>query len=223
MKNTKSLYIAFSEVDAFKLAKAVTSFQPIPGRSFFPNYGDEILPQNARVAFINGDFNNVDVLIGNNRDEGVFQITSSHTKVFGFFGEKNPTINKTYGNKLLKSKFKDLPNTQEVINYYLGNISNDDYYQIRHQVYTASGDYSLLCPDVYFAESYSRAGNKVFFYFFVHRPSITPWANWTGVVHYEEVQFVFGIPIQEPSNYTVEEVLLSRKMVKIWTNFVKYG
>lgn len=184
-------------------------------------YGDEVLPVNARRALIEGNFHDVDVFIGNNKDEGSFQITTANPDVFGFFGEKDPKINRSYAESLLRGTFSDFPNTNGVINHYLGDVPDGDSDQLREQTYTAMGDYSLLCPTKYFAESYSKAGNNVYYYFFVHRPSTTPWAEWMGVVHFEEIQFVFGLPLQAPQNYTLQEIPLSRKMLNMWSDFAK--
>lgn len=220
----KAVVDCVRDVDAFVLAKTLNSFNPTSTRSFYPSYGDEILPMNAREAIIKGNFHDVDVLIGNNKDEGSFQLTTGNPEVFGFFGEKDTRVNKSYGEMLIRNSFSSFSDPDAVVQHYLGNVADDDYDSIREQVYTSTGDYSLLCPTVYFAESYSNAGNDVYYYFFVHRPSTTPWAYWMGVVHYEEVQFVFGLPLRKPRSYIIpQETLLSRRMIRIWTDFAKRG
>ena len=52
--------------------------------------------------------------------------------------------------------------------------------------------------------------------------------GWLGVVHTEDIQFVFGWPFipewmadRQPLND--EEIELSVKMMKMWTNFAKYA
>nr|UXX52857.1 carboxylesterase 1 [Pardosa astrigera] len=211
--------------DAFVLARTFSSFNPTSTRSFLPSYGDEVLPRNAREEIINGNFHNVDVLICNTKDEGSFHITTGNPNLFGFFGEKNTWINKSYGETMIRKSFGSFsfPDPEAVVRYYLGDLAEGDYNQVREQVYTSTGDFISLCPSVYFAESYSSAGNDVYFFLFVHRPSTTPWAQWMGVAHYEDVQFVFGLPLRAPKNYTTWESMLSRKMIKIWTDFTKRG
>ncbi|GFS65007.1 acetylcholinesterase-1 [Nephila pilipes] len=209
--------------NAIHLASVLWSFNPTSTRSFFPQYGDDLLPNNALDDIRKGNFHNVPLLIGNNRDEGSFQITTGNPSLFGFFGEKDPKINKTQAASMIRKTFSSYSNPEKYVNYYLGNVSDDDYDTIRRQVYTASGDSSLLCETVYFAESYAERNNDVYFYFFVHRPSNSPWAPWMGVAHFEEVQFVFGRPIQKPKNYTDEEIQLSSEMIKLWTNYAKNG
>lgn len=57
-----------------KLSEAEASLIPHSSRSFLPQYGDEILPENPRLAVIDGNFQNNDLLIGNCKDEGSFQV-----------------------------------------------------------------------------------------------------------------------------------------------------
>ncbi|GFQ70430.1 acetylcholinesterase-1, partial [Trichonephila clavata] len=209
--------------NATHLAYILWSFDPTSTRSFFPQYGDELLPNNAVEDIHKGNFHNVPLLIGNNRDEGSFQITTGNPSLFGFFGEKDPKISKAQGTSMIRKTFSSYSNPNKYVKHYLGNVTNNDYDTIRRQVYTASGDSSLLCSSVYFAESYAKRNNDVYYYFFVHRPSNSPWAPWMGVVHFEEVQFVFGRPIRKPSSYTTNEVQLSSEMIKVWTNFAKNG
>ncbi|KFM73379.1 Acetylcholinesterase, partial [Stegodyphus mimosarum] len=125
---------------------------------------------------------------------------------------------------MIRKIFAKFPNREAVVKQYLSDeISEDQYELVRRQVHTASGDYSRVCPSVYFAEKYAEKGNNVFFYVWDHRPSPTPWAPWMGVVHFTEIQFVFGSPIKDPEKYVPEEVQLSADMIKYWTNFVKTG
>ncbi|GIY87221.1 acetylcholinesterase-1 [Caerostris darwini] len=209
--------------NAAHLSKVLWSFNPTSGRSFFPHYGDELLPNNALDDIRHGNFHNVPLLIGNNKDEGSFQITTGNPDTFGFFGDKDPKINKPYAESILLKIFGNYTNPQKYVDYYLKNIPDKDYDLIRRQLYTASGDSSLLCETVYFAESYAEKKNDVYYYFFVHRPSNTPWYPWMGVAHYEEVQFIFGRPFRKPKNYKSKEIELSGKMIKIWMDFAKNG
>ncbi|GBN24825.1 Acetylcholinesterase-1 [Araneus ventricosus] len=209
--------------NATYLTKTVSSFFPLSTRSFFPQYGDALLPNNAVDDIRNGNFHNVPILIGVLRDEGSFFITTPHPDEFGFFGQKDPKVNKTYAETLLQGAFANFTDPQKYIDFYLKDVPDDDYDLIRRQVYTAFGDSNILCPTVYFAESYAERNNDVFYFFFTHVPSITPWADWMGVVHFEEVQFVFGRPVRVPKDYNENEVWLSKEVMKLWANFAKDG
>ncbi|XP_071084519.1 acetylcholinesterase 1-like isoform X3 [Haliotis cracherodii] len=58
---------------------------------------------------------------------------------------------------------------------------------------------------------------------FTHRMSNHPWGDWMGVLHADEINFVFGEPLNRTKRYTAHEKELSKKMMRYWTNFAKTG
>ncbi|CAF1003382.1 unnamed protein product [Didymodactylos carnosus] len=74
------------------------------------------------------------------------------------------------------------------------------------------------------ANTYSEASQDVFFYYFIARPSVSDWHQWTGVMHADEIMFIFGEPLNhtDQKNYTTEEVQLSKRIMSYWSNFAKY-
>ena len=70
---------------------------------------------------------------------------------------------------------------------------------------------------------YAEAGNYVYMYYFTHRSSQHYWPSWTGVMHADEVNFVFGEPLDTTRGYGREEIELSRLMMHYWVNFAKTG
>ncbi|KAF8771440.1 Acetylcholinesterase-1 like protein [Argiope bruennichi] len=210
--------------NATYLTKTLWSFNPLSARSFFTQYGDEFLPNNAIDDIKNGNFQNVPLLAGDVGDEGAFQITTAHPDQFGFFGEKDPKVNKTYASSLLEGLFKNYTDPQKYIDFYLKDVPDEDYDLIRSQLSAAFGDSSILCETVYFAESYAERKNDVYYYFFTYRPSNSPWAKWMGAVHFEDVQFVFGRPVRVRSKeYDTKDIWVSEQVMKIWANFAKNG
>ena len=78
-----------------------------------------------------------------------------------------------------------------------------------------------------FSFRYSDAiqpGVEVYQYYFNHRSSQNAWPKWSGVLHGDEIAFVFGEPLNTTAfNYTEEEKRLSREMMMLWANFAKTG
>lgn len=85
------------------------------------------------------------------------------------------------------------------------------------------GDYHFTCHVNEFAHRYAAADNPVYMYYFKQRKSVSAWPKWMGVLHGDEVSFVFGEPLNPIFNYTENEVKLSKRMMKYWANFAKYG
>jgi len=63
--------------------------------------------------------------------------------------------------------------------------------------------------------------HRVFNYIFSYADPLH--APWAGVQHTRELLFEFGSTFFDSAHYTDEERALTRKMIKIWTNFAKTG
>lgn len=87
------------------------------------------------------------------------------------------------------------------------------------------GQALFLCPNIMFVDSYLKLPNRTAYYYqFNPRPKSAKNLRWSkGALHHEEVQFVFGQPLSEPTKYTDEEILLSKEMMDDWTMFAKTG
>ncbi|XP_054714483.1 acetylcholinesterase-1-like [Uloborus diversus] len=210
-------------VNADYLAKALNSLSPSNSKHFNIIYGDELLPITPETALIDENINDVSVFLGFNQDEGSPNLVSSDINYFGPFGERNPYFNKTVGSNFIQDGLKEFVGVRDVVEHYLGHLSENDYQQVREQTYHALGDYIKACPVIYFGDGLLRAGKDVYFYYFNHRPTVTQYADWMGVYHFCQVPFVFGQPLNSKKGYTQEEMELSRYMMTLWTNFAKYG
>ena len=87
----------------------------------------------------------------------------------------------------------------------------------------ALGDCHFICHVNAFAASYAEAGQSVYSYLFTQRYSSNPWPTWMGVMHGDEIVFVFGEPLKAGLRFSPGEKELSRMMMKFWTNFAKTG
>ena len=103
------------------------------------------------------------------------------------------------------------------------------------------GDFFFVCPCNYFAMQYAEHGNQVYYYYFNHvsidtgglnctsiysfyqRTSSNPWGDWMGVLHGDEIDYVFGNPLNQSRRYTDDEAELSRRIMKHYAHFAKYG
>ncbi|GIX69490.1 acetylcholinesterase-1 [Caerostris extrusa] len=206
------------------LTDVSATIDPLSGVLFAPQFGDDLLPVDPRKAVQDKNMTCNEVLIGVTQDEGSFQVAARNPETFGLNGYQNPQVNRSEGEQMILQNFQNYPDPEAIVKQYLpSSLSNSSYKKIREQVYTASGDASIVCPSEYYAEKCAAEGGDVYFYVWEHRPSNSPWAPWMGVTHFSEVEFVFGLPLLHPYYFTPDELELCKSTVNIWSSFAKTG
>ncbi|KAL1140823.1 hypothetical protein AAG570_000751 [Ranatra chinensis] len=116
-------------------------------------------------------------------------------------------------------------NTEEgyyFIIYYLTELfrKEENVYVNREEFLQAVRE---LNPYVNNVARYAETGNNVYMYYFKHRSLNNPWPSWTGVLHGDEISYVFGEPLNPAKNYHTLEVELSKRVMNYWANFAKTG
>lgn len=197
--------------------------------TFSPSFFDDFLPEHPIDALRDGDIGTQrDIMIGYNRDEGsVFMFFANATKYAALGEDARPTTNITLVDvQQFATRFMRSQNEATTKNL-LGTLYSDVNETIPDSVFNATrinvGEFFVACPSMFMAEELSNNNRSVYFYHFNHRPSNTPWASWVGAAHYEEVQFVFGIPLMKPHEFTKDELLLSKQMMRSWATFAATG
>ncbi|XP_076319566.1 acetylcholinesterase-1-like [Tachypleus tridentatus] len=192
---------------------------------FRPVFGDDYIPIDPNEAFKTGSFQNVELLIGANMDEGSHFFPSMFPQIFDRHKDETVDITKESAAVYMKIIFQNFPDVESevVARFYLQNVSADDHVSIRKALYDSFGDYLILCPAVHVAEHVARYQGNVYFYFFTHRPSNSGNGKWMGVSHLEEVQFVFGVPLRRRHEYTEDELRFSTSVMDVWLTFARRG
>lgn len=199
---------------------------------------------------IMSNFNKKEIMIGVNEDEGSFFLHFLDPKVFSSdpknlsFLESMDFVNKSFN--FLPEKFAKL-----ITDMFLSWTENEESPVIRKALADFIGDATFTCPATLFANLLSttkstpssssslRSGAgttssssspspddemmRVYFYMFDHRPSLSPFPDWMGVLHFDEVPFAFGHPVRHPNLYTPEEVTFSKLIMRYWVTFAKEG
>lgn len=57
----------------------------------------------------------------------------------------------------------------------------------------------------------------------VQRTSTSLWGEWMGVMHGDEIEYIFGQPINKSLQYRERERELSRRMVRSVSEFARTG
>ena len=192
--------------------------------AFGPISGDEFLPDLPVNLLHDGELseNHKEVLIGVNRDEGSFFLHFLEPTVYGRMPH-----NLTYDEaiQLARRSFSFLPDkfAQLVFDMFLSWAKGREPDTVRAALSAFIGDSTFTCPATLFAELLDHNEMQVYFYLFDHRVSHSPWPNWMGVIHFDEVPFVFGHPVRHPGLYQPHEVTLSRQIMNAWVTFAKTG
>lgn len=190
---------------------------------FVPVLDGEFLTESPYESLAKKNFKNVSILIGSNKDEGFYFILYYLTDLFKI--AENVHVSRDdflLAVDKLNPYMNDLAK-QAIVFEYTDWLNPDDPIKNRDALDKIVGDYQITCNVNEFARKYAEAGNEVFMYFFKHRSTKSPWPSWSGVLHADEINFIFGEPLIPSKKYTQSEKELSRKMMKYWTNFAKTG
>uniref|UniRef100_T1E184 Carboxylic ester hydrolase n=1 Tax=Cupiennius salei TaxID=6928 RepID=T1E184_CUPSA len=189
---------------------------PLPAR-----IGDSILPENTNDLFRKGYFKDTEILLGINRDEGSLLFTLQMPALLGVFGERAETaeFNETSARQFVSTRVGDV--SYGIEEEYFGRVRRIPGYTYVRATADLYGDLIINCGTVFHADYYSLRDNPVYFYLFDYRPDSTPLAEWMGVAHFDEIQYVFGNPMHE--EFTKSENQLSRNIMDKWAAFAKTG
>ena len=117
-------------------------------------------------------------------------------------------------------------NGNNITEFYLNNVKNSDSYSIKWKLFDFTGDVIITCPTYHFAKRYAELSSpetNIYFYQLNHiMRNIIPFTD-IGVYHLAELEFVFGSALVNPSSTSEVNVEFSKEIIKLWTDFAKYG
>uniref|UniRef100_A0A0R3RWZ5 Acetylcholinesterase n=1 Tax=Elaeophora elaphi TaxID=1147741 RepID=A0A0R3RWZ5_9BILA len=190
-------------------------------RNFFKEY-------DAFKALRDGNHKmDVDLMIGINHDEGNYWNIYSLPQYFD--KPEQPLLSQEDFLDCIDTAFKIQPKLvrQAAAFTYMdrrceSTTQKNKFYA--EQINQMVGDYFFTCDSIWFAEHMKKGSGKIYVYYFDQRSSANPWPEWAGVMHGYEIEFVFGVPLyNRTANYTNQERIFSRKVLKYWTNFANSG
>jgi acetylcholinesterase len=112
---------------------------------------------------------------------------------------------------------------QAIVFEYTDWLNPEDPLKNRDALDKMVGDYQFTCNVNELAHRYAETGNNVYMYYFQYRSLGNPWPSWTGVMHGDEISYVFGEPLNPAKKFQPQEIELSRRVMRYWANFAKTG
>ncbi|XP_035208789.1 acetylcholinesterase-like [Stegodyphus dumicola] len=190
---------------------------------FAPVVDGAFLDETPAQSLATKNFKKTNIMTGSNSEEGTYFIVYYLTDYFK--NQEDVYINRQefiHAVKELNPYVGEL--AQEAIIFQYTDWENPyDTIKNRDAIDKIVGDYQFTCSVNEIALRYAETGNDVYMYFFSHRSSIHLWPRWMGVMHADEINFIFGEPLNPTFGYTKAEEQLSRRMMRYWANFAKTG
>lgn len=189
------------------------------------------IPSEYAEYFPNEDNSNItyeqkDVLIGFNRDEGNLILHLSYPE--NYTRNTVPvmkTLEEAKNAITLMAIDGGFPETQakSMASVLLKGNETDSPENWARKIGSVFGDIMFVCPTVRFADKFSNLNKTVYMYVFTQRPHNSVWGKWMGVTHHDELNFVFGVPLRYPNLFDGNDINLSKRIIKTWAHFARTG
>lgn len=170
---------------------------------FWPVVDNYVILGDQYKLYESGNYNDVNVIIGTNSDEGSMFVGPSEPE------EYKKGIRKRFG-----------PFANRILEEYPANT--------KEETFTSAADIFretvFAWPSWAWARLQSNTGqSKVFFYYFDQQQSVSPFSSIKpgGAGHGAELSYIFGH--LDENQYSEKDFKLSEIMMKYWTNFAKNG
>lgn len=190
---------------------------------FVPVVDGAFLDETPQRSLASGRFKKTDILTGSNTEEGYYFIIYYLTELLR--KEEGVTVSREEFLQAVRelNPYVNGAARQAIVFEYTDWIEPDNPNSNRDALDKMVGDYHFTCNVNEFAQRYAEEGNNVFMYLYTHRSKGNPWPRWTGVMHGDEINYVFGEPLNSALGYQDDEKDFSRKIMRYWSNFAKTG
>ncbi|XP_040596718.1 cocaine esterase isoform X2 [Mesocricetus auratus] len=203
-----------SEEELLAITKVFKIIPAVVDGEFFPRHPEELL--------VSADFRPVPSIIGVTNDEYSWDIPMYMSNIDTGKKLDRETIQaglqRTQTQLMLSPDFTDM-----LIEEYLGDTEDPETLQVQFQEMMA--DFMFVIPALQVAHAQSPLA-PVYFYEFQHPSSLFKDVRPPHVKadHGDDIFYVFGSSYWGSKfDFTEEEELLSRKMMKYWANFARHG
>ncbi|KAF5282151.1 hypothetical protein FQR65_LT02848 [Abscondita terminalis] len=204
IKNLTTTIHCLRKINAKKIVHAE---RKTPIRSLFVPVNDGIVIADPLQKLAQKDFKQTEILLGSNLNEENISLTyKDFVEVIRELGKNETELE-----------------IQAIFYEYTNWIDPNDSDAIMDALDKRIGDQHFTCPINEVARAYAEADNDVYVYYYQHKSDKHYWPKWAGSTHTDELPFIFGTPLNPETGYSSDQIDLSRRMIKYWTNFAKTG
>ena len=160
-----------------------------------------LIPEDLSLTFANGRQQNVETLLGSNKDEGTFFVRPG--------GAPDAYV------KDVRQRFGDM--AEAFLKMYPGGSSDEAY---TSQLAGYRDEVTWLMRT--WAESQAKLGKKSYIYYFTQEPPVAAGQQNRGATHTAELNYVFNNLLPGPA-WTEADRVLADTMSSYWVNFATSG
>ncbi|PNF28466.1 Acetylcholinesterase, partial [Cryptotermes secundus] len=207
------------------------SYWGILGFPSAPTIDGVFLPKHPLDLIRDGNYEDTEILIGSNQDEVQRENFIFSRSLLGLVANNSKYISPESVNLFknfiqLKINATRGENEADVLSRVLQYTDWEhlgDGYINQKKIAEIVGDYFFICPTNLFAEKFAEQGTTVYYYYFTQRTSSNLWGKWMGVMHGDEIEYVFGHPLNMSIEFNHKERELSRRIMDIFARFALTG
>ncbi|XP_071876609.1 acetylcholinesterase [Bombus fervidus] len=192
---------------------------------FVPVIDGAFLDETPQRSLATSSFKKANIMMGSNTEEGFYFIIYYLTELFRIDMAEDVKVSREQFVSAVTelNPYVNQFGRHAIIYEYTDWLRPDDPHVNRDALDKIVGDYQFTCNVNEFAGRYADTGNTVYMYYYKHRSANNPWPRWTGVMHADEISYIFGEPLDSSKGYMPEEINLSKRMMRYWANFAKTG
>ncbi|XP_071950076.1 cholinesterase-like [Antedon mediterranea] len=189
---------------------------------FVPVIDGNLIPETPQETIKKQTFVEHDVIFGSNTNEANFFLIYDTP---GFSKDTESLLNKAQFREAIEFSWPTANEfTHDAIQFqYTDWLEPDNEAKLRDGIDQSAGDYQFICPTFQVAKAYADRSSSVYYYRFTQRASNSPFPEWMGVLHGDEIAYFFGIPLHQENGFSDEDKQLSRQMMAYYANFARTG
>ncbi|KAI1287556.1 Acetylcholinesterase-1 [Halotydeus destructor] len=201
-----------------------------PKASFFPNYGDEIIPLQLMPALRQiGIRKDVPVLTGSTQLEYQNLFQDKCETIANYQSGSGQTLTQADVKACLEAISLNSSISDEVMEYYFKDIGCSDSATVQTITTKINGHLVFVCPTYFVSQAIARRvdSSNVYSYFLSYgtKKAITICQNvtWPRPCHGDELHALFGDPFIKPRMYNSTDRPFSTSLIQLWSQFGKTG
>lgn len=206
-----------------EILNATTVFNSGDLDSFFPVFGDELLPEKPAAALKRGKLNANELLSGICEAEGDFFLYYLFNSIRDLTDIDE--VRKGEMVFLIKAFITTILETdpKPMMAYYFDGMNATSGPEPVYAAASLIGDLQFGCPTVGFAKRFLRPDTTVYMYQWSQQASFVDWPEWIRPTHGDDIFFNLGSGLKLVNNATEDDIRATENFINVISTFSHTG